>query len=326
MNPLVKIVLGAGAVIAIAVLAMNYHSTVKTEYEYRAAKEAIRVEYHERAAAVRSTPEPAAYEEEIRGLLKWYFSALTDVYNRFPAFKGADEAYLRNLDEQKANARVKGEEYDSKKANFQQVKEFYDLMKGGKYQPAMTAIDHSIRIDFLEFEPAMVDGQRGVKGRFVLWGAQRRRMEEKGPAGTTIKSVQVPLTWGDMQLVMTSLPPDPKDKEAVAKAKKNATPFKAEASFGLPSGPYVPYPERQIEDFPPMAFLGTFAFPLLPYEAQKADMELGVTSRTGSGHEIVANFKWSREIPAEWRLKEGEKWEGAQEEEREELAEQPKGK
>lgn len=321
MNPLVKIVLGAGAVIAVAVFAMNYHSNVKTEYEYRAAKEAVRVEYLERAAAVRDTADSAAYEDEIRGLFKWYFSELTDVYNRYPAFKGADEVYLRQLDEAKANAKVKGDEYDQKKANFQQVKEFYDLMKGGKYEPAMTASDGSIRIDFLEFDPAMVDGQRGVKGRFVVWGAQRRRSAEKGAGGTIIKRVDVPLTFGDMQLAMTSLP-DPKDTKT---PKKGALPpFKAEASFGLPSGPYVPYPERQIEDFPPMAYLGSFAFPLLPFEAQKVDMELVVSSRSGAGRDLEAKFKWSRDVPPEWRLKEGEKWEGAAVEEREELGDEGK--
>ncbi len=317
MNPLVKIVLGAGAVIGIAVFAINYHSTTRTESEYRLAKESIRAEYLERAGAVRSTPDAAAYEDEVRGLLKWYFGELADLYNRYPTFRGADEAYLRQLDEARANGKVKAEEYDQKKANFQQVKEFYDLMKSGKYEPTMTAGDSSLRLDFLDFEPSIVDGQKGVKARFVLWGAQRRRTAEKGPGGQVVKRVDVPVEWGSVHFG----PAKPKDEKVVAKKdpKKEATSWEFEV--GIPAGPYVPHPERQIEDFPPMAYLGTFAFPLLPYEATSADVELILKSRSGTGRDIEAKYAWTKEIPAEWRLKEGEKWEGAIEEEREELGE-----
>jgi hypothetical protein len=79
-------------------------------------------------------------------------------------------------------------------------------------------------------------------------------------------------------------------------------------------------PEQKIEDFPALAYIGTFFFPLLPHEGTKAEIDTSATSRSGGGNDIVAAFKWSRDVPADWRLAEGEKWEGADVEEREELA------
>jgi hypothetical protein len=154
-------------------------------------------------------------------------------------------------------------------------------------------------------EPGSLTRGKGIEGRFVLWGAQRRRSSEKGLGSSVTHRVDIEADFADVSLKFTD-----------AKGKPTS-----EASFGIPAGAYVPYPEQKNEDFPPLAYIGGFAFPLFTFEAQKAEIELAVTSRSGSGQDIVATFKWNREIPAEWRLKEGEKWEGASEEEREELAE-----
>lgn len=304
MNSLVKIVLGVVAVAVISFTALNKYNDTQEAYEYRLAKQNLRAEYLERSAAVRDTPEAARYEEEMRGLLKWYFGELTELYNHFPKFKGADEAYLADLEARKAAGQVKGEEYEQYKASYDQVREVWDLMKGGKYSPALTAGNGSMRIDFLEFEPTTIDGQKGVKGRFLLWGAQRRKLEEKAAGGASSTRVDVQATFQDVQLKLAG-----KDGKPVA-----------EASFGLPAGPYVPYPEQKLEDFPPMAYIGTFAFPLLPNEAEQAEIESVVLTRSPTGRDIEARFAWKQAVPSNWKLGAGEKWEGADVEEREELA------
>lgn len=307
MNSLVKIILGAVAVIAIAWTAIGKYNDTQEMYEYRLAKQEIRVDFLERAAAVRDTEDEARYEEEMRGLLRSYFGRLTELYNRFPKFKGSEEAYLAELDARKAAGSLRGSDYEEYKASYDQVREVWDLMKAGKYSPALTAANGSMRIDFLEFEQKTIDGQKGVTGRFVLWGAQRRKIEEKSSSSkTSAYRVDVQANFQDVQLKLSG-----KDGKPVA-----------EASFGLPAGPYVPFPESKLEDFPPMAYIGTFAFPLLPSEAVKAEIESVVLSRSPSGRDIEARFAWTREVPSSWKLRDGETWEGADVEEREELAPQ----
>jgi hypothetical protein len=300
---LLKVLVPIAAILAIAIWGTNKYSDVKHRSEYDLAKAELRSEYLERAAQVRAISDATQYQDETRSLFKWWFTELTELYNKYPEFRPTDDGYLKDLEARKAAGQVKPEEYEGYKASYDQVKEVYDLIKAGKYSPAMSASDADLHIDFLEFDPAVEDGNKGVKGRFVIWGAQRRRTEDRTPAGVTNKRVDVQLQLGDVSLKL---------------AGANGKPV-AEASFGIPAGPYVPIPEQKIEDFPALAYIGTFFFPLLPYEGIKAEIDTSATSRSGAGNDITSAFKWEREVPANWRLAEGQKWEGAEVEEREEL-------
>ncbi len=304
MSQLAKIVLTAVGVIAIAVLAINKYNSTQEMYEYRLAKEQLRSEFLERAAPIRSISDADRYDEEVRGLFKWYFGDLTKLYNRFPAYKGADASYLAELDERKAKGQFKEGEYEAYKASYDQIREIWDLLRNGQYSPALSAGDGSLRLDFLEFEQGTVEGRKGVIGRFVLWGAQRRRVEEK--AGNSVRTrIDVQASFPDVQLKMFGA---------------NGKPV-AEMAFGMPAGPYVPYPEQRLEDFPPMAYIGSFAFPLVPFEAETVEIEAGASSRSALGSDLRGSFTWKMPVPASWKLKEGQVWEGATIEEREELAE-----
>jgi len=304
MSQLAKIVLTAVAVIVVAFIAINKYDSMQEAYEYRLAKEQVRADFLERSAAVRAVADTNRYDDEVRGLFKWYFAELTKVYNRFPKHKGAESAYLRDLDERKAKGQVKPSDYDGLKASYDQIREMWDLLRDGKYAPALSAGDSSLRLDFLEFAPGTLEGKKAIQGRFVLWGAQRRKLEEKSGNQTQTR-VDVQASFSDVQLKMFGA---------------NGKPV-AEMSFGMPSGAYVPYPEARLEDFPPMAYLGSFAFPLVPYEAQTVEIEAAATSKSPAGNELTGRFKWTMPVPAEWKLKEGQAWEGATIEEREELAE-----
>jgi len=304
MSQLAKIVLTSVAVIVVAFVAINKYDSMQEQYEYRLAKEQVRSEFLERSAAVRSVADADRYHDEARGLFKWYFAELTKVYNRFPKQKGAETAYLRDLEERQAKGQVKPSDFEGLKASYDQIREIWDLLRDGKYSPALSAGDSSLRLDFLEFESGTVDGKKGIQGRFVLWGAMRRRVEEKSGSQTQTR-VDVQASFSDVQLKMFG---------------SNGKPV-AEMAFGMPSGAYVPYPEARLEDFPPMAYLGSFAFPLVPFEAHTVEIEATATSRSPAGNEIAGRFKWSMPVPSEWKLKEGQAWEGATIEEREELAE-----
>lgn len=304
MNQIVKILLSVGIVIAVAVAAIGkYNDTVET-FEYRLAKADLRSEFLERSAAVIAIQDPARYEEEIRGLFKWYQGELTRIYNTYPRFKGAEKAYLEDLDARLAAGKLRAEDYEAYKASYEQVREIWDLLQAGRYSPALTAADGSMRIDFLEFEPTTLQGQKALAGRFVLWGAQRRKIEEKSAAGAVTSRYDVQATFRDVQVRLLG---------------KNGKPI-GEFTFNLPGGPYVPYPEQKLEDFPPMAFIGTFAFPAFLPDSETMEMESVVVSRSSTGRDITARFAWKQPVPVSWKLAEGETWVNAQVEEREELA------
>lgn len=301
MSSLLRIVVSAVLVIGVVVYAKNKYNATIEEHEYRLAKEQLRAEFLERAPFVWSISDPDRYREESRSLFNWYYGELTNLYSRFPAYKNEDK-YLQELEERRAAGRIRDSEFAEYKASYEQVNEIWKLIREGRYAPALTASDASMRIDFLEFERTMVQGQPALQGRFVLWGAQRRRVEERR-GEHTLKRVDVQASFPDVQLRLTG---------------SNGKPV-AEASFGMPSGPYVPYPEQRVEDFPPMAYIGTFALPVLPHEAVEMEMEAAAISRSTSGGDIHATFVWKQEVPSSWKLREGEEWEGAEVETREEL-------
>jgi len=64
--------------------------------------------------------------------------------------------------------------------------------------------------------------------------------------------------------------------------------------------------------------LGTYWLALVPHEAQTLKLEVDAVTRTASGHELPAKFEWSIPLKDDWKLAEGQKWEGATEEIREE--------
>jgi hypothetical protein len=298
MNPLLRIVVGAVAVIVLAILGMNAYRDNRTDYEYRLAREDLRAQFLERSALVRAIPETAAYVDETRELFRWYFARWDELQERFPSHRGSVDRYLRELEERAADGKLGRDELAAYEASYRQVREIWDLLRENRYRPALTGVDGALRFDFLEFEPGTIDGERAIQGRFVLWGAQRRRVDERS------QRVEVQAVFQDVRLRLFN-----KEGRQVA-----------EATFGLPAGPYVPFPEARIEDFPPLAFIGGFAFPALPAEAERAEIEASVITRTIGGKDIEAHFRWTRDVPAEWRLPPGESWDGAAVEEREELA------
>jgi hypothetical protein len=309
MNPLLKIVNGAVAVIALVIVGMNAYRATRTDYEHRLAREELRAQYLERSALVRALPDPATYSDEATELFRWYFAGWNQIQERFPSHGGGEVKYLDDLAERAGDGKLSADERAAYEASYRQVRDLWDLLRAGKYRPAMTGVDGTLRLDFLEFAPGTIEGQKAIQGRFVLWGAQRRRADEK-TAGwgarpdANVGRIDVQAEFKDVRLRLFD-----KDGRQIA-----------EATFNLPAGPYVPYPESKIEDFPPMAFIGGFAFPALPAEAERAEIETSVVTRTATGRDVEAHFRWTRDVPADWRLPAGQAWDGAAVEEREDLA------
>jgi len=301
MSQLLKIFVPAIAIVVLAFYLVGEYNDTRETHAYELAKAELRAEYLERAPVVWSIADADRYDTESRALIKWYFGELGKIYNRFPGHRVAEDRYLQDLEARKGSLRQ--EVYEGHKASYEQVREIWDLLRDGKYAPELTATQGAMRIDFLEFKPANVGGQQLITGRFVFWGAQRRKVEEKA-GNTTQTRVEVQATFPDMQFKLFD-----------AKGKPMA-----ELSFGLPDGSFVPYPELRMEDFPPMAYVGTFSFPTVPFEAATVEIEGGARTRAPSGGELLASYTWKMDVPASWKMGEGQVWENAAHEVREELA------
>jgi hypothetical protein len=73
-------------------------------------------------------------------------------------------------------------------------------------------------------------------------------------------------------------------------------------------------PDRYFDLFPANVVLGTFWLDIVPHEAQKAKLAVSASTRTVQGHELNARFEWDLPLKDDWKLAEGQKWEGATEE------------
>lgn len=266
----------------------------RESHAYRLAREELRSEFLARAPWVFGLEDPSLYGREVRGLFDWYQQRAAALEARFPELSPAADDYLAELEDRYAAGRLREAEYEGFKESFEQVAEVWAAIAGGSYAPAMTGVSGPLRIDFFEAKPTLVHGQRAIQGRFVLWGAQRSRVEEES-GGIKQTRVQTHAAFQDVQVKLFD---------------ERGRPI-GELTFGLPIGSYVPVPEQRIEAFPPLAFVGDYAIPLVPHEAQTMEMKATVTSRAASGTEIRGSFEWKQPVPAHWKLAEGEAWEGA---------------
>jgi hypothetical protein len=302
MNPLIRLLVilaigGGGAYFGIT----SYNKLkVKDAHELDLAR--IQKEWLERANWVNATPEAEKYKEERSSIDKWYFTALNDHYNRYPTFKN----YYRVGDELGGKGGEKGGKKGGKKGGgddalkgqyYELTKSVFDSLKEGSYSPVLTSNSNSLRLDIYK-----LGRDKGGKLRFdlVLWGAQRKLEKEAQAAGNTISRMLTACTFTAMNFKFI-------DEKGKVMGEMNVT--------GDPEIK-VDYPERWIEEFPPQAVIGFYELDPLPAEPVKMQLEMTVTSRSGTGSDIPGSFKFEVPIDPSWKLGQGEKWEGATTEER----------
>lgn len=244
---------------------------------------AIKSRYHERVGWLRANPDDKQYKDEVSTFLRNYFKDVNEHQNRFGGSKEFDE-YLTELDTRTAKKADPQEK--EKRAAWESVKKSMDMLKGD-YQPLWTSTDRGMRLDIVS---ADVSGGM-IKMPFVLWGAQRELKDEGRNMKRMVTSATFRSTW---------------------KLFDNKGKLLGEVNVDGAEG-VVDFPERYVEMFPPQMVIGTFPMDLLPAEASKLEISWSVTSRAQSGGEALANYVWKMDTPAEWKLKAGEKWEGAQE-------------
>jgi len=294
MRSLLKIGLTLAILLGAVLWVVGEMRTLRQSAAYRLAREELRAEFLARAPWVWGLQDAERYREEARALFRWYLEGLQALARRFPGQAAAPDAYLRDLEARHRDGRLSESEFLGYKESYEQVAEVWEAIVSGGYAPVMTGASQSLRLDFLEARPALIQGQRAIQGRFVLWGAQRSRSEEK-PGDFEQPRIQTHASFDDVRAKLF----DARERQI------------GELTFGLPSGTYVPVPEQRIADFPPLAFVGEYAIPLVPYEAETMEIVAVVRSRAASGAEIRGEFVWKQPVPASWKLAEGEAWEGA---------------
>jgi hypothetical protein len=248
-------------------------------------------EYLERVGWMRAHPDAEGWKRELSPFFRVWFSGLEEHRKRFGQ-REAWGAYLEELE--RSGAGKEGKEAELR-ALYQQVREVFDQMREGRYQPLWTAADKGLRLDVLSAERVVEQGTPKVSMRLVLWGAWRE-LREEGRVRRVASSASFATQWRLLdergRLVGEMSAEDPSSK--------------------------VDWPERFIADFPPQMILGRYDLDRLPAQVAKLETIFKVRSRTAWGSPVESEFVWRTEVPEDWRLRPGETWEGAKEEVRSE--------
>jgi hypothetical protein len=264
----------------------------------------LRAEALERAGWIRNNPDPDAYKNEVKGYLRWYFEQVSSQHARYGGNPAFDD-YLKDIDAkakalaeaelpQLPDGRPRGPMANpvNRKAFWEWEKAMFDRMRTGKYSPVLTGTDKGIRLDLVSADVVMVGNKPKIRFPLVLWGAQRETREDER---TGVKRV---LTWAEFLTTFRLL--DDKGK------------LYGEMSTGNP-GMRNDYPERLIAEFPPQTVLGQYELEPVPANVSTMEMLVSVRSHAPTGGDISAQYSWKLPVPDDWKLKPGEKWEGATE-------------
>jgi hypothetical protein len=299
MNPVVRLLLLIVAALAVGGYALHEYQTRTIQAEAKYDLLRIQRDWDERAPAAREITGADEYRDEMSGLFRWYFGALRDHDNHFPEQRNHETGWKDILHKHEASA-IKQPEFEALSQNHATVDEVYKMFQSGRYDPVYSAASMGQHFDFFRVQREQHDNQPMIRMDFVWWGPQRKVEFEKGETGTT-KRVQVSAEVTGLTMTLN----DAKDK------------LYAEVHGGEPNEK-ISDPDRYLDMFPANCVLGTYWIALVPHEAQTLKFEVDALTRTASGHEIPAKFEWDIPLKDDWKLAEGQKWEGATEEIREE--------
>ncbi len=259
----------------------------KTAETERALNESrIKSDYLERVTWIRVNPDEKTYKDEVTTFFRWYFKEVNEHINKYGGSRKFDD-YLTELDERAKKKGGGDEKADDKKAAYEYVRKFFDDFREGKYEPIYTSSDHGIRWDILSTMP--INGKTRLT--FVAWGlpAEQRTVDDRGTRKWQVNASYKSnwKMWDEKGKLFGEMPVEGVDMK-------------------------VDYPARYVKWFPPQIVVGHFDVPLIPNEVKNAEITFTQTKRSLTGGDIIANHTWKLDLPAEWKLKPGEKWEGAQ--------------
>jgi hypothetical protein len=288
MKRFLGVIVGVAAFVIGGVFIYNKYDKTRTDGQRREDRERIRGDYLERVGWLRSNPDEKAYKDEVSTFFHWYFGQLNEHLNKYGGDRDFDD-YVAELDTRKKGGR--DAQVDSKKVTYDYVKGVFEQMKSGKYTPVFSATDKGMRFDIISADVKATSGKPQIHLAVALWGPQRQ-LREDGKQTKMVTSA----TFG-MNLKLF----DDKGK------------LYGEMNGSDPTSMKIEWPERFVWAFPPQMVLGNYDVDLLPAEAARMELTFTASSRAPSGGDTTATYLWKLDTPAEWRLRPGEKWEGAEE-------------
>ncbi|HEY8209814.1 MAG TPA: hypothetical protein VIG99_20140 [Myxococcaceae bacterium] len=261
------------------------------EVKKEADAQRLRADYLEKVGWLRTNPDDKGYKDEVNPFFRNYFNQVDEHLKKFGGNADFD-GYLTEQ-EGKKGAGKKGADAKAgdRKAVYDSVRSVFDRMREGKYTPVFTATDKGLRLDVLSADVKMVNGKPSVRYEIVVWGASRELREAEKNTKRMVTSASFSASWNLL---------DDKGKQY---GSMEATDLSGK----------VDWPERYIAEFPPQMVLGHYDLDLLPAEVKDMEITFKVSSRASTGGEAAASFLWKLETPGDWKLKPGEKWEGASE-------------
>jgi len=260
--------------------------------ERETAVQRLRADYLERVGIVRSNPDERVYKEEVNPFFRAYFNQVDDLLKKHGGNSDFD-GYLQELEKRDAKGKGGGEGgRGDRKATYEAVRAVFDRMREGKYNPVFSATDKGLRLDVLSADATKGGGNPGIRYELVLWGASRELRDDGKNVKRMLTSASFTARW------------DLIDEKEKLFGKLEAP--------GDPSGK-IDWPERYIPEFPPQMVLGHYDVDLVPDEVKSMEITFTVSSHAAVGGEVAATFVWKLETPGEWKMKPGEKWEGASE-------------
>lgn len=291
MNPLLRIVLLAGLVLAALVYGIGAHTDAVKTLEFDLAKERLRAAFTERTAYTRSLEDTERWANELVSASRWYESEWTNLLNRHPE-RRAESDVLATMEAQVAAGQMPKQELENRREWYDATQAVHALLSSGRYTPIASAISNGVRLDILGMKRQSYAGRERMRLDVALWGAPRREVLQKNDGGATLKR-QLDFNFTRLSLEFID------DNEKLIGGGDTGAPTLV-----------VDHPERWIPQFPPMAALGTYWIEAFPENTATVDLRIAGDIRSPSAGPIPVSFEWRLPVRAEWKVGAGEAFEG----------------
>lgn len=253
--------------------------------------------FADKARSAITEEESEDYLRSIQAALKTYDDELNKVYKEHPDWRDP-AGYEKRVETEFKEGKLNEAQRKSMLEGYRIVKESYDTLMGGKWEPILTQLGKGdTRMDLYEVRRIRDDaGNPILEGKFFFWGLEENTR----------------VNWGNIALKFWV-----KREATVGKKKRRRRgeePELVEEVLGKADGEATPRlilqnPSNYIDEFPSFLSVGYIWLPVMPREAHAVDIEYSYIAKKG-GTAPESYLKWERfQIPSRWQLKDGEEWE-----------------
>jgi len=265
------------------VLAVKGWNEAKFEAAKTLSEMQLKADYLERVSWIRAIPAEAAYRNEMKTFLQWYFERMNQHVANFQLNAGFDDylkelAGLNNIDRPEERRKV-----------YEGVRSVFNAMQNGRYNPQWSASSQNVRLDVLSSQVVMDRGERKIRYQLLIWGLPRMK------------------TVDDRKLLRISNRASFRAQWRMFAKGKLIAEMRSEGDMAG----RVDWPERYVSMFPADVTLGHYDVDLMPADVETVDIAFSIRSPSLTGGDMQPTFVWKRDVPPEWRLNPGEEWRNA---------------